>query len=340
MWLLFACRVPEPEGRAPFDPEPPASTVHTGDSSSSGDPHTGAPSGSTGHTGAPEPWVRPAFCEDFPVTLLSQTVYEIQTTEDFDFDADGRLVFVDWNGNYMGATIDEEVELISPRDSPLNDARGVQVLSTGMTAINYINENKIISVDPATGNRSNLLVGPQGPNALEVGDNDVIYFTETFMGRVARFETTTGLVEVLATGFTYPNGLTLSPDQKTLYVSDDTAGIFRLVLDDVTGTWGSPELVVDPVAGDAFDAMETDECGNLYSAGFDTGVVYRYDPYADLATLVVELDPTVAFKFNSMRWGANRGGWRRDTLYVTDRNQIYGLELGVNGRNQPVDLLP
>jgi streptogramin lyase len=266
-------------------------------------------------------------------------VYDIATTEDFDFDPDGRLVYVDWNGNYMGADIDGNSGIISPGDGWNTDARGVQVLSTGMTAINYIGANKIVTVDPATGGRTDLLVGPEGPNALEVGDNDVIFFSEAYRGRIGRLDTVTNLGEVIATGFSYPNGLALSPDQHTLYVSDDTFGIYRLVLDPTTGVWGEKQLVFNPARGEAYDAMETDECGNLYSAQFYSGLIYRYDPYLDEAQLVVDLNPD-SFLWNAMRWGSNRGGWRRDTLYVTNRTQIFALELGINGRNQPVDLTP
>lgn len=60
---------------------------------------------------------------------------------------------------------------------------------------------------------------------------------------------------VVATGFTYPNGLALSPDQLTLYVSDAARGVYRVHRDDPnTQEWSDPELVV-AVDGDAYDAL-------------------------------------------------------------------------------------
>ena len=59
-----------------------------------------------------------------------------------------------------------------------------------------------------------------------------------------------------------------------------------------------------------------------------------------LATVIAELENPNAFLWNAMHWGSDRGGWRRDTLYVTDRNKIFALEMGVPGKDQPVDAMP
>jgi sugar lactone lactonase YvrE len=333
MWLLLACREPEPA--RPADRGPPTTATDTGDSAEPG-LHTGS-ADHTGDSGSP-PSLRPEFCDTFPFTVLSQQRYAIQTTDDFDFDPEGRLVYVDWSGNYTGATIDGTTSVLSAGD-PFALASAVQVLSTGSTAISLINQDKIIAANPADGARTDLLVGPNGPFALEVQDGDVIYFVDSWNGWISRVFTVNGVVEVVSKDFVWPLGLTLSPDQQTMYVTD-SSGVSRMDYDSATGGWVDKRRVFNPPFGEYYRAMETDECGNLYSLEFYTGRVYRFDPYLDQVQLVAELENADEYQWSSMRWGSNRGGWRRDTLYVTDQNQIFALELGINGRDRPVDLTP
>jgi sugar lactone lactonase YvrE len=334
--VALACTEPPPSGTGPDDEGTTWTTGHTGGVTSPPETaHTGV-AGHTGHTGAP------TGCDALPPHPLDQGAFDIATTEDFDFDAEGNLVYVDNYGNLMGADGYGSTRVVSPGNGWETDARGVQVLSTGEIAINYIGGNRIVKVDPATGARTDLLTGVQGPNALEVGVGDVLYFTEAYAnpGRVGVYDPVTDRAEVIATGFTYPNGLALSPDQRTLYVSDDSRGIYKLEKDPVTDEWGEKVRLFDPAVGEAYDAMEVDVCGNLYSAQFYSGKLYRYDPVTDTAALVVDLNDPGGFLWNAIRWGSNRGRWERDTLYVTSRHRVFALALGVEGPPQPVDLAP
>lgn len=337
LWIpILACRATEPSpGRGPTAPTAPTAapspTADTG----------GAPDGGSGHTGGvPADSAPAAFsCDDLPDRPLSVTSVDIETTEDFDFDAEARLVYADWYGNLIAVDDQARQTVLSPGNSD-TDARGIQVLSTGEILVNYIWSNRIVKVDPATGARQDYLVGIQGPNALEVGDGDVVYASETSTGRIWQYDPASETRQVIASGFTYPNGLALSPDQLTLYISDDLNGIFSIQRATVDEPWGEPTRVFEPAPGEAYDAMETDACGNLYSIQFYSGKLYRYSPSTGTATMLVDLNDPWSLLWNAIRWGSNRGGWRRDTLYVTSRNRIFAVELGVNGRDQPVDLAP
>lgn len=335
--LTLACTEPPPPGSGPDDPGTTWTTGHTGGATSPplGTGHTGV-ADPTGHTGAA------TGCGALPPHPLDQGAFDIITTEDFDFDARGNLVYVDAGGNLMAADGYGAIRVVSPGFGWDTDARGVQVLSTGEILINYIGGNRIVRVDPATGVRTDLLTGVQGPNALEIGAGDVVYFTEAYAnpGRVSVYDPVADRTEIIATGFSYPNGLALSPDQLTLYVSDDSRGIYKLEKDPVTGEWGDPVRLFDPAPGEAYDAMEVDVCGNLYSVQFYSGKLYRYDPVTDTAALVVDLNDPNGFLWNAIRWGSDRGRWERDTLYVTSRHRVFALALGVEGPPQPVDLAP
>lgn len=334
MWWLLACRSPEPHPRGDDDDHSVVTTP-------TGETGLGTPTDASGDSGGDPPQHTGLgdVCDHLPSSPLSVTSVRIATTEDFDFDAQARLVYADWNGNLMAVDDTAQVSLLSP-GSWYTDARGIQVLSTGEILVAYIGGNEIVKVDPLTGVRSQYLVGISGPNALEVGDGDVVFATETATGRVWRHDPATDDNQVIASGFSYPNGLALSPDQATLYISDDYRGIFSITHDPVADTWSAPVQVFAPAPGEAYDAMETDVCGNLYSIQFYSGKLFRYTPSTDTAVMLVDLDDPGSLLWNAIRWGSNRGNWRRDVLYVTSRNKIFAVEVGVDGRPQPVDLAP
>lgn len=332
--LALACHAPDP--RSPRGDGDDDGTTPTGDTGT-----VAVTTASTAHTGGAEHTAVPVDpCAELSDVPLSLVEFPVETTEDFDFDAAGDLVYVDWNGNLMGANQSDGIHLVSPGDGWDSDARGVQVISTGEVLIAYISGSRVVKVDPVTGAREDLITGLSGPNALEIGADDVVYFSETGTGRVGMYDPATGTRSLVANGFGYPNGLTLAPDELTLYISDDSAGIWKVERASPLDPWGPKTRVFDPAPGESYDAMETDICGNLYSVQFYSGKLYRYNPTTEQATLILDINDPGGFLWNAIRWGADRGGWRRDTLYVTSRHKVFGLELGVQGRPQPVDLVP
>ena len=298
---------------------------------------TGA-TGTTGDTGGPT--TEPFDCAAIPTGPFNVWTYDIQTTEDFDFDATGSVVFSDWV-NLVAVDSYGVFSVISPG---IQDTRGIQVLSDGNVVAAYISEGRIGLTDRATGAGTTLLAGLSGPNAMDVGTGDVLYVTETgwFGGngaRVISYDTVTGATAEIATGFAYPNGLALNNEQDVLYVSDNTEGLYRVRKDPVDG-WQPKELLFDPPGSEAYDGLEVDICGNVYLVQFYNGQLHRFDPETLAGELLVDLNDSNQFLWNAIRWGSGRGIWRRDVLYVTDRNKVFAVEVGVPGRDQPVDLVP
>jgi gluconolactonase len=119
-----------------------------------------------------------------------------------------------------------------------------------------------------------------------------------------------------------PNGITLSPNGRTLYVSDSDQRLVRAYDLDGKGIASNERVVVEKIAG-VPDGIRTDEKGNLYVAAKS---VYVYSlPNARLLgeVPVGETPSNIAF-----------GDADLETLFITARTSVYRVRLGVKGALQ------
>jgi enterochelin esterase family protein len=79
-------------------------------------------------------------------------------------------------------------------------------------------KKQVLAIEVPSG-KITVLASNVEPNDLVVSHKGLVYFTETGKGQVTIVDTN-GRVRVGATGINTPNGLTLSPDQGTLAVSE------------------------------------------------------------------------------------------------------------------------
>jgi enterochelin esterase family protein len=77
----------------------------------------------------------------------------------------------------------------------------------------------LVAIDPADGKVTPIADG-LGTNDLAVSSSGHVYITDTGKKQVTRVDPKTGKATAADTGITAPNGIGLSPDHKTLYVSD------------------------------------------------------------------------------------------------------------------------
>lgn len=278
---------------------------------------------------------------DFDCTALPEgpfdiVPFDVQTEEDFDFDGDGFVVYQQ-NSTLVGVDQYGNERVYAAGVS--GDPAGVQVLYSTDIVVAAQDSGTLERVNVQTGNTTTIISGLVQANGIEVGSGDRLYFTEfTTNGSVRWFDPTSGTGEIISDA-TSPNGLALSPDEQVLYVAGGAFGgnssilAFDRISDD---KWeDAPRVIYD--GNDEFDGVEVDMCGNIYTIEFSSGHLYRITPDGSDATLLAVVDDPQAgwTAWNSIRWGNDIGGWSSTSLYLTNRSNLWEVNLGVPGRQHP-----
>jgi gluconolactonase len=204
-----------------------------------------------------------------------------------------------------------------------------------------------VSVAPIDGEAASLTDRFEGkrynsPNDVVVHSGGAVYFTDPNYGitgaargmgepgaaqelpcqgvyRVAP----DGGVRRLLDGFSQPNGLAFSPDERVLYVGDSQDRIINRYEVQADGSLTGEALFVDMRGDDrpgAPDGMKVDEAGRLWTTG--AGGVW-----------VVEPDGTVLGQFETNEHAANLcfGGADFATLYLCTRTTVSAIETRMQG---------
>jgi len=166
------------------------------------------------------------------------------------------------------------------------------------------------------------------PNDIVVRSDGRIFFTDPPYGiREEQRElpyngvftvATDGTVSLLIDDFDRPNGLALSPDERTLYIADTQRLHVRAFDVAADGALSHGRVFAEMAEGGRPDGMKVDVDGRLYVAA---GTLQVFAP--DGAPLgVIDCPQSPA----SCAWG--EGG---AVLYITARTAVYKLRFGVRG---------
>ncbi len=133
-----------------------------------------------------------------------------------------------------------------------------------------------------------------------------------------------GLLELLVSDLTRPNGIAFSPDEKYLYVNNsEPKKIWMRYTVQADGKLAEPKLLYDATADPrpgSPDGMKVDQQGNIYSTG--PGGVWIFSPEGKpLGTILI------SEKAANVTWA----GPDRKTLYITASSSIYRIHLNVAG---------
>jgi sugar lactone lactonase YvrE len=127
---------------------------------------------------------------------------------------------------------------------------------------------------------------------------------------------------LLIDDFERPNGLALTPDEKTLYVDDTARGQIRVFDVQEDGSLANGSVLAE-LKGDepgAPDGLKLDLNGNNYCTG--PGAVWVHNSQGDLLGKI-KLPLSAA----NLNWG----GEDRKTLYFTARTDVYRIQCKVGG---------
>jgi len=279
-------------------------------------------------------------CDDLPEAPYSWDFLSITPEEDFDFDANGQILYQE-GPNLVGLDLQGNFEVVSANVSI--DPSGVQVMSTGEIIVGDQDGGQLELVNPANGNHIAIVSGLTQPNGIEIGSDDRIYYSEfTTTGRVRWYDPATDEQGIVIEDTYMPNGVVLSPDEQILYVGghlDGGATAAILAVDRLgPDSWDpEPRILYETTNGNDYDAVEVDVCGNVYTVEYDGGRVLRIPPEGGVAEPIAQLSDPEPFwlEYNTARWGNGHGGWEEDVLYVTNRNHVFPVYVGVPGKPHP-----
>ena len=162
---------------------------------------------------------------------------------------------------------------------------------------------------------------PPRPNDLVVDRQGNVYVTVTGRNEVVCVRSD-GTTSVATTGVISPNGITMSPDEKTLYVASykpKTIEKFPVVSPGVLGDQQRFAVMDDGDAPGA-DGMAIDSAGNVYCAG--ATAVWIWNSAGQLLETVE--CPTRPIN-------ATFGGTDRKTLFVACFDGVYALPMKTSG---------
>jgi gluconolactonase len=115
-----------------------------------------------------------------------------------------------------------------------------------------------------------------------------------------------------------PNGVALSPDQRTLYVGEENGTISAFLVAADGSTSDRRVFAIVPGA----DGMGVDCAGDLYVAAHNEGAVHVLSPSGVLLGTIAVAPSVTNLAF---------GGPDRTTLYISAAKQIYSLAMNLPG---------
>jgi sugar lactone lactonase YvrE len=246
-------------------------------------------------------------------------------------DAEGNFYFSDMRGDAAGVyriTPGGEKTKLSPEG-----VSGLKFAPDGRLIACQGAKKRVIAIDLKNGGAVEELATDVQPNDLVVSAKGYAYFTETGKKQVTLLDLAKKEIRTADTGITAPNGITLSPDQSTLAVSDYRGAnvwTFRVEADGTlsakmpTMTMRRP---VDPKGEFKFnepppllpasggDGMISDESGRFFVA--TTLGVQVFDPTSRECGLLRKPQPDKPLTSCTL------SGEGRSFLYVTNGDRIF-----------------
>lgn len=242
-------------------------------------------------------------------------------------------------GGWISRVRDTKTDtFLSASDAPFTfrKTNGLTVAKNGEIFACDFGIGAILAISPA-GKTRTYAAGYQGlpfnrPNDLTFDRQGNLYFTDPLSydpenpdGRIFRVDADSGAVLLAASGWSFPNGLAFSADDRLLYVCESAR--HRIIRFQVQpdGLLNFQDVFVELPGGDP-DGMNFDQAGNLYVAHFGGGTLYIIAPDGNIRQKIA----TPGKKPTNVEFG----GDDLRTLYLTEveTNALYRLPVPIPGQ--------
>jgi sugar lactone lactonase YvrE len=274
-------------------------------------------------------------CANVPTPPFSfSTITNVVSGEDFSFDDAGNLIGMSAGSLFKSTKTGGSTLWVSNAGC----ASGLRALPSGDVMCN--GADTLIRIGKDTGTVTVVATALEYPNGIEIDLDGFAYVSEQSAGAVTKIDPYSGETWTIASGLNAPNGLTFSPDYKTLYVGSFCGGVIYKIEFDAAGQPGPATTFINAADGadvgmtGCFDGMGVDTCGNVYVCDYGIIRVYRISP--DGLTIVIAADLSSASAWiPNMQWGSGLGGWDDMNLYVIDiTSAAYEIPVGVPSKHR------
>ncbi len=260
-----------------------------------------------------------------PAIAGTYTDTQFTTEEDFDFDGGGYLL--SQSGGSIAALNRQGDVMIIPVPG-FQDPSGLRVAANGDIVLAEPDTGSLRIVYRANGGTDILVSGMSNTNGVAADSLGYIAFSDFwYSGRVGLVDPVTFEVFEISPSLPNPNGLSFTQDGQRLFIVTSDGIMVSDRLSDTEFT--APYAHAPFPNGGTFWSIALDVCDRIYTLDFNMGEVWRAEP--DGTGWVMIADIAQGGLFSSLRFGGGEGGWDRDVLYVTSRNHLFALPVGVNG---------
>lgn len=273
-------------------------------------------------------------CNDLPQGPFSLTKLDgPMASEDLAFDPYGNVIGSNDKAIFKSG-YNQQPQVFVPS---IKFRAGLRFLPNGHLVVCNNNKGELVRIDEE-GVQHTVLTGLSYPNGLTVDMNGWVYLTEHDANKVLRVHPFTGETTVLTTEISSPNGVTFSPDYKTLYIGGFSGKkIIYAMSISPTGVPGKLIKWATNVGSGWLDGMAVDACGNVYIADYGTTKILKLPPDGSSWEVFIDGSDWDGAYLPNLQWGSGVGGWSPTSVFLPDgwNKGVFEVDIGVPGKPVP-----